>query len=200
MLLWNTHLECSKNLYTRVNRRGGCYLNTHPNTTPNTPPDTQPSGSGCFQGNHLVIRLVSVRLTFEAKFLHRQSQMDLRTVIVLDRRILTTNQVHQLTAFHTDALLTLLRLTDTGLNHFSNILLLHVVQVQFPSFPLYSGHPYLRRESLFLFVSKSQLINSHFPKSVLSIKPYIHKSPNAGMNKRNKGCKVISPFAVHTFR
>ena len=84
MLLWNTHLECSKNLYTRVNRRGGCYLNTHPNTTPNTPPDIHPSGLGCLEWNHLVIRLVSVRLTLEAEFLHRHSQMNLRAVIVLD--------------------------------------------------------------------------------------------------------------------
>ena len=51
---------------------------------PKTPPNTHPSGLGGFERNHPVIRLIAVRLAFEAELLHRHSQMNLRAVIVLD--------------------------------------------------------------------------------------------------------------------
>ena len=67
---------------------------------------------------------------FEAEFLHRHSQVNLGAMVVLDGRILATNQLNQFTALHTNTLLALLRLTDTGLNNFGYILLFQIVEIK----------------------------------------------------------------------
>ena len=66
----------------------------------------------------------------EAEFLHGHSQVNLGAVVVLNGRILATNQLNQFTALHTNALLALLGFADTGLNDFGYILLLQIVEVQ----------------------------------------------------------------------
>ena len=80
--------------------------------------------------NNLVVRPVASLRQLIAELLHRQSDVDLRTSRVRHQRILLLNQFEQLLAIHRLCHLTLLRLSDTGIQDLSNVLLLHVVLVQ----------------------------------------------------------------------
>ena len=71
-----------------------------------------------------------MRVTLVAKLLQGHPKMDLRAVVLLDRRILTTYQTHDLPTLHPDTLLTFLRLADAGFDHIGDVLLFHVVQIQ----------------------------------------------------------------------
>ena len=51
--------------------------------------------------------------TLETEFLHGHSQMNLGAVVVLNGRILATNQLNQFTALHANALFALLGFTNT---------------------------------------------------------------------------------------
>ena len=80
--------------------------------------------------DHLVIGPVASLGRLVAELLHRQSDMNLRASRVGHQRILLLHQFQQLLAIHRLSCLTLFRLTDTGVQNLSNVLLFHIVLVQ----------------------------------------------------------------------
>ena len=82
------------------------------------------------QWNHFVIRYVRVILVVEAKRRDDLTQTDLVTDCVLQRWIVLLDDLDELVAVHRLGHLTLVRLTEAGSKHLSDVLLFHKVLIQ----------------------------------------------------------------------
>ena len=85
---------------------------------------------GAFQRDDLVDALVVVEQVVNAEFLHGQSQVDHRAAVALDTGILCLDHLQNLCTVQRLHLLTLLRFPEADADNLSNVLLLHVIQVE----------------------------------------------------------------------
>ena len=70
-------------------------------------------------------------LVLEAQFGESFTQTDFRRVVVFHRRVLLADNADELAAVHGFHVLTLIRLAEADGDNLGNVLLLHVLQVQF---------------------------------------------------------------------
>ena len=87
--------------------------------------------SGSFyNGNDLVKRTISSFCRLIARFLHRQSDVNLRATCVLHQRILLLHKLQQLLAIHRLSHLAFFWFANASIQNLCNVLLLHKVLVQ----------------------------------------------------------------------